>query len=127
MSETPSAARKRAETIIHASAAAAAAAAATTVIPGSDAMAIMPIQIAMATAVCKEYGVPVSKGVLRSTIYASLGKIVGQAGAGLLLRWTPIAGNAVRASVAFGVTEAVGRLLIERLESGDSLESPFNL
>lgn len=90
-------------------------------------MAIMPIQVAMVTAVSREYGVPVSAGVIKSTVYASLGSIVGKAGAGILLRWTPIAGNAVRASVAFGVTQALGRLLLERLESGGSLEDGLDL
>lgn len=127
MAEAPHPARKKSEAIIHGSALAAAAAAATTVLPGSDGLAIMPIQVAMVTAVSREYGVPVSKGIVRSTVYASLGSIVGKAGAGLLLRWTPIAGNAVRASIAFGVTQALGKLLLERLESGGSLEDGFDL
>lgn len=127
MPETVHPARRKSETIIHGAAVAAGAAAAASVIPGSDAMAIMPIQVAMVTAVSREYGVPVSAGVIKSTVYASLGSIVGKAGAGILLRWTPIAGNAVRASVAFGVTQALGRLLLERLESGGSLEDGLDL
>lgn len=127
MPETVHPARRKSETIIHGAALAAGAAAAASVIPGSDAMAIMPIQVAMVTAVSREYGVPVSAGVIKSTVYASLGSIVGKAGAGILLRWTPIAGNAVRASVAFGVTQALGRLLLERLESGGSLEDGLDL
>lgn len=127
MSQSTHPARKKSETIIHGAALAAGAASAASVIPGSDGMAIMPIQVAMVTAVCREYGVPVSAGVIRSTVYASLGSIVGKAGAGLLLRWTPVAGNAVRASVAFGVTQALGRLLLERLESGDSLADGIDL
>ncbi len=127
MPDTVHPARRKSETIIHGAALAAGAAAAASVIPGSDAMAIMPIQVAMVTAVSREYGVPVSAGVIKSTVYASLGSIVGKAGAGILLRWTPIAGNAVRASVAFGVTQALGRLLLERLESGGSLEDGLDL
>ncbi len=111
--------RRRSELIIHAASVAAGAAAAASPIPGGDAMAIIPIQMGMVTAVCREHGIPVSESIIRSTVYAGLGKIVGKAGAGLLLRWTPLTGNLMRASVAFTVTEAVGQLLLERIAKGD--------
>ena len=62
-----------------------------------------------------------STALVKSTIYASLGSITGRAGAGLLLRWTPFAGNLVRGGVAAGVTQAMGRMLLERLEAGKGL------
>jgi uncharacterized protein (DUF697 family) len=113
--------RARCETIVHASAVAAGAAASVALIPGSDAVAIMPIQVAMVAAVAKEYGIEPSGSLVKSTIYASLGSIVGKAGAGLLLRWTPVAGNTIRAGVAFGVTEALGKIVLDRLEAGEGL------
>ena len=94
--------RARCETIVHASSVAAGAAASVALIPGSDAVAIMPIQVAMVAAIAREHGIEPSASLVRSVIYASLGSIVGKAGAGLLVRWTPIAGNTVRAGVAFG-------------------------
>lgn len=115
------AARGRSETIVHLAAAAAAGASAMAVIPGSDAVAIMPIQIMMVAAVANEYGIKPSGSLIKSTIYASLGSIVGKGGSRLLTRWTPIAGNVVRAGVAFGVTEGLGRMAIERLQAGESL------
>jgi uncharacterized protein (DUF697 family) len=113
--------RARCELIIHASAAAAGASAAAMLVPGADSVAIMPIQVAMVAAIAKEHGIQPSASLIKSTVYATLGSIVGKAGAGLLLRWTPFAGNVVRASVAFGVTEALGRLVLDRLEAGEGL------
>lgn len=113
--------KQRCEMIIHGASVAAAGAAAVTVIPGADSVAIMPIQIAMVAAVSREYGINLSASVVRSTVYASLGSIVGKAGAGVLLRWTPVAGNLVRASVAFSVTQGLGRLLLDRLDEGKGL------
>jgi uncharacterized protein (DUF697 family) len=81
----------------------------------------MPIQVAMVAAIAKEHGIAPSASLIKSTVYATLGSIVGKAGAGLLVRWTPVAGNLVRASVAFGVTEALGRLVLDRLEAGEGL------
>ena len=109
-------ARERSELIIHGASVAAGATAATSVLPGADAVAIMPIQIAMVTAVSREYGITPSASIMKSTIYASLGQMLGKAGSSLLLRFTPVAGNVVRGSVAFAVTEALGKLLLERLE-----------
>lgn len=121
MAGTDGATKQKCELIIHGASVAAAGAAAATIVPGADSVAIMPIQIAMVAAVSREYGIELSASVVRSTVYASLGSIVGKAGAGILLRWTPIAGNVVRASVAFSVTQALGRLLLERLEEGKGL------
>lgn len=120
-SGTPHDPRQRSEFIINGAAAAAGGAAAMAVVPGSDSVAIMPIQVAMVAAVAREYGIQPSASLVKSTIYASLGSIVGKASAGLLLRWTPIAGNLVRASVAFSVTQALGRMVLERLEAGEGL------
>ena len=113
--------RRKCELIIHGASAAAGAAAAATLVPGADSVAIMPIQVAMVAALSKEHGIALSASLAKSTVYASLGSIVGKAGAGLLLRWTPVAGNLIRASVAFSVTEALGHMVLQRLESGESL------
>ena len=113
--------RERSELIIHGAAVAAAGTAASTVIPGSDSVLIMPIQVGMVAAVAHQYGIEPTASLLRSTVYAALGSIVGKAGAGVFLRWIPVAGNVVRASVAFSVTEALGQLILKRLEAGEGL------
>ncbi len=109
---------KRCAIIIHGASAAAGTAAATTVIPGSDAVAIAPVQVAMIVALADEFGVPFTESAVRSTLYATLGKIVGKGGAGLLLRWLPVYGNAVRASVAVSVTQALGWTIVKKLKAG---------
>jgi uncharacterized protein (DUF697 family) len=121
MSEADEEVRKRCELIIHTASLAAGGAAAATLLPGADSVTIMPIQVAMIAAVSNEYGIEPSASLVKSTVYASLGSIVGKAGSGLLLRWVPVAGNFVRASVAFSVTEALGRLVLDRLEAGEGL------
>ncbi len=113
--------RRRCETIIHASSAVAAAAATGTFVPGADSVAIMPVQVAMVAALANEHGIAPSSSIVKSVVYASLGSIVGKAGAGVLLRWVPVAGNLVRASVALSVTEALGHMVLERLEKGEGL------
>jgi uncharacterized protein (DUF697 family) len=113
--------RERSELIIHGAALSAAGAAASTVIPGSDAVLIMPIQVGMVAAIAHQYGIEPTASVLRSTVYATLGSIVGKAGAGVLLRWVPVAGNLIRGGVAFSVTEALGQLILHRLEAGEGL------
>ena len=117
--------RKKCQLIIHGASAAAGAAASLAIVPGSDSVAIMPIQVAMVAALAREFGISLSASLVKSTVYASLGSIAGKAGAGLFLRWTPIAGNIVRAGVAVSVTEALGRLVLDRLETdGEIIDSP---
>jgi len=111
----------RCSVIIHTAAAAAAVAGGVMIVPGADAAAIAPIQIGMVTALANEFDVPLTDAALRSTIYASLGTILGKGGAGLLLRFIPIAGNLIRGSVAASVTEALGWTVVKRLKTGQGL------
>ena len=112
---------KRCAAIIHAASAAAAAAAAGSVVPGSDAVVLAPIQVGMVSALANEYDVPFTDALLKSTVYASLGTIVGKGGANLVLRWVPVYGNVVRASVAATVTQTLGWTIVKRLQSGQGL------
>jgi len=109
---------KRCAAIIHASSAAAGAAAAASVVPGSDFVAIAPIQVGMIVALADEFGIPYTESAVRSTLYATLGKIVGRSGATLLLRWIPVYGNVVRAGVAASVTQALGWTVVKKLKAG---------
>ena len=111
----------RCATIIHGAAAAAGGAAAIAIIPGSDSVAIMPIQVGMITALADEFEVPWTDAAVRSTLYASLGSIVGRGGANLVLRWLPVYGQVVRAAVAASVTEGLGWAVVKKLESDGRL------
>ncbi len=113
--------QRRCATIIHGAAAAAGGAAAIAIIPGSDSVAIMPIQVGMITALADEFEVPWTDAAVRSTLYASLGSIVGRGGANLVLRWLPVYGQVVRAAVAASVTEGLGWAVVKKLESDGRL------
>lgn len=113
--------RKRCSAIIHAASLAAGAAAGVAVIPGSDAVIIMPIQVAMVAALAKEFGIRPSESLIRAAVYTTLGQILGKSGASLAMRWIPLGGNLIRASVAASVTEGLGWMLVDRLEAGEPI------
>ena len=75
----------------------------------------------MVAAIYHEYGVRLSSALLKSTVYSSLAQMVGKGGSKVLLRFIPGPGNLIRASVAFSVTEALGMLVLDQLESGDEI------
>ena len=50
----------------------------------------------MITALADEFGIPWTDGAVRSTLYATLGTMVGKGGANLVLRWVPVYGNLIR-------------------------------
>lgn len=112
---------KRCATIIHGAAAAAGAAAAGAIVPGSDAVVIAPVQVGMITALADEFEIPLTEAAVKSTLYASLGTIVGKGGANVVLRWIPVYGNLIRAAVAASVTEALGWAVVKKLRSDGKL------
>ena len=112
---------RRCATIIHGASAAAGAAAAAAIVPGSDAVAIAPLQVGMITALADEFDIPVTDAALKSTLYATLGTIVGKGGANLVLRWVPVYGNIIRGVVAAGVTEAMGWAVVQKLRTDGKL------
>ncbi len=112
---------RRCATIIHGASAAAGAAAAGAIVPGSDAVAIAPVQVGMITALADEFDVHWTDAAVKSTLYASLGTIVGKGGANLVLRWVPVYGNLIRAVVAASVTEALGWAVVQKLRTDGKL------
>ena len=62
---------KRCAAIIHTASAAAATAAAAMVVPGSDSVAIAPIQVAMITVLADEFDVHWTDAAVKSTLYAT--------------------------------------------------------
>ncbi len=112
---------QRCRAIIHTASAGAATAAAVSIVPGADSVAIAPIQVGMITALADEFEVPWTDAAVRSTLYATLGTIVGRGGANLILRWIPVYGGVIRAGVAASVTQALGRAVVAKLEKDGSL------
>lgn len=111
--------RAELERIIHGAAATAAAVGGFSVLPGTDAVFIMPVQVTMVVALARAFDVRISKTLARSVIYASFGQILGRASSRILVGLVPGVGNVVRAGVAFGVTQAIGWSVVDQLEHGD--------
>jgi len=105
--------------IIHGAASVAATAGAFSVVPGPDAVVIMPVQVAMIASLAHEYDVAISTSLAKSAAYAALGQILGRGGARLLGVFIPVYGQFVRAGVAFSVTEALGWMIVDQLEKGE--------
>lgn len=111
--------KARCEKVIHWAAATAAAGGGLTLVPGSDAVVIMPVQVLMVAQLARIHEVPLSRSLARSAAYATLGQILGRGSTRLLASWIPGIGNVIRAGVAFGITEAIGWAVVEQLERGD--------
>ncbi len=107
------------ERIINTASAASAAAGGLTLVPGSDAILIMPVQIWMVVALGRVFGVRVSKSAAKAAIYASLGRVIGLGGVSVLSRLVPGFGNVVNAGVAFSVTQGIGNIVVDQLVEGD--------
>lgn len=96
-------------TIIHGAAAAAAAAATGLAqIPGSDNAVITPIQVAMIISIGKVHGQTLDKGAALSTLSAASAGVAGRTLSQFLVGWIPGYGNAINATTAFAITEAIG-------------------
>ncbi len=112
--------RIRCHAIIHgASASAGAVGAGFAQLPGAHAVLIVPIQVAMIAALGRVFGLEVTKTAARSVIYATLGTMLGRGATTVLPRFIPGVGNVLNATVAAGITEALGWALAQQMEVGE--------
>ena len=81
-------------------------------------MIITPIQIAMIIAIGEVHNQELSKSMAVSTLSAVSASVVGRTASQFLVGWIPGWGNAINASTAFAITEAVGwaadKILLEQ-------------
>lgn len=106
--------KSKCNAIIHtASVAAAGAGAGLAQIPGSDNAVITPIQLTMTISLGKVFDIDLSgsaaKAALGSVAASTIGRTVSQ----VLLGWIPGIGNAINATTAAGLTEAMGWALAD--------------
>src|ERR1039458_4548277 len=95
--------------IIHvASAACAGVGAGLAQLPGSDSAVIVPIQTAMIVSIASQHGVEISKALAVELIVGFAATTGGRFLSQLFLGWIPGLGNAINASTAAGITEAIG-------------------
>ena len=109
--------RLKCHAIIHAAATAAAGVGAGLAqIPLSDNLLITPIQIGMVASLGQVFGRTLDETAIKGLISAAAGTITGRNIAQALLGWMPGLGNAINASTAFGVTEAIGWAIASNFE-----------
>ncbi len=100
---------EKVHTIIHGAAASAAAVGTGLAqIPGSDNVVITPIQVAMIIAIGEVHGQQLSKAAALSTLSAASAGVAGRTLSQFLVGWIPGYGNAINATTAFAITEAIG-------------------
>ncbi len=106
--------KKKCHSIIHtASAAAAGAGAGLAQIPGSDNAVIIPIQTTMIISLGAVFGITLTETAAKATLATTTATFVGRGVSQFLVGWIPGVGNAVNATTAAGVTEAIGWMLAE--------------
>ena len=102
-------AKKNVKGIIHGAATAAAAAASGLAqAPGADNVVITPIQTAMIIAIGEVYDQKITKSAALAMLSSVSAGTAGRAASQFLIGWVPGLGNAVNASTAFAITEAIG-------------------
>lgn len=104
--------RKQCSARIHgASAAAGAAAAGLAQVPLSDNAIITPVQLGMTIALGRIFGIELTESAAKATILSMAGYTIGRTISQVLLGWIPVAGNAINATTAAGVTELLGWMI----------------
>ena len=108
-SEIPEEYKSPCHKIIHGAAASTTApAAGLAQLPFSDAFFITPIQVAMIVALGGVFGLRVSESTAKSLLTGMGTAFAGRTLSQALIGWVPGFGNAINATTAFGLTEAIG-------------------
>lgn len=95
--------------VIHtASAASASVGAGLAQIPGADTPVIVTLQTAMIVAIGEVHGANMSKTAAADVLLTFAASVGGRALSQMLVGWIPGLGNAINASTAAALTEAVG-------------------
>ena len=77
-------------------------------IPGSDAPVLMSIQTAMILGIGQHYGISLTKTAAADLVLTFAASMAGRAVSQFLIGWIPGLGNAINASTAAAITEAIG-------------------
>ena len=77
-------------------------------IPGSDMPVIMGLQTAMIVAIAHEHGATITKTAAADLLLTFAAGYGGRAVSQFFVGWIPAVGNAINASTALAITEAIG-------------------
>ena len=110
--------KSKCNAIIHtASVAAAGAGAGLAQIPGSDNAVITPIQLTMTISLGKVFDIELSDSAARAALGSVAASTIGRTISQVLIGWIPGLGNAINATTAAGLTEAMGWALAEEFSN----------
>ena len=111
--------KKECHTIIHtASVAAGGVGAGLAQIPGSDNAVITPNQLTMTISLGRVFGKSLSEASAKAALASVAAATVGRTASQVLVGWIPGIGNAINATTAAGITEAMGWLLAKEFDEG---------
>jgi uncharacterized protein (DUF697 family) len=89
-------------------------------LPGSDNVALVAVQISMAIVLGNIFHIQISETAARGmtfTVIASMtGPIIARTITQVVVGWIPFVGNAVNATTAAGITEAIGWILVREFD-----------
>ena len=106
--------KSKCNAIIHtASVAAAGAGAGLAQIPGSDNAVITPIQLTMTISLGKVFDIDLSESAAKAALGSVAASTIGRTISQVLIGWIPGIGNAINATTAAGLTEAMGWALAD--------------
>lgn len=112
--------KKECHTIIHtASVAAGGVGAGLAQIPGSDNAVITPIQLTMTISLGRVFGKSLSEASAKAALASVAAATVGRTASQVLVGWIPGIGNAINATTAAGITEAMEMIYKGELKKED--------
>lgn len=104
--------------IIHsASAAAAVVGGGLAQVPMSDNLIITPIQLTMAVSLGSVFGITLDQSAAKAAVASATATNVGRTASQVLVGWIPGMGNAINATTAATITEAIGWIMAKEFES----------
>ena len=110
--------KSKCNAIIHtASVAAAGAGAGLAQIPGGDNALITPIQLTMTISLGKVFDIELSDSAARAALGSVAASTIGRTISQVLIGWIPGLGNAINATTAAGITEAMGWALADEFSN----------
>jgi len=77
-------------------------------LPGSDAPVIMSIQTGMVLGIAQQYRVSLTKTAAADLVLTFAASMAGRGISQVILGWIPGIGNAINATTAAAITEAIG-------------------
>lgn len=88
-------------------------------LPMSDSALIVPIQITMIVSLGLVFDVHLTEAAAKGIAMGMVGSYVGRAISQVLVGWIPGFGNALNATTAAGLTEALGWAVANRFDRGE--------